>query len=180
MAQLFTMTGLGSNGTANRLKDYIGLLISIIRYVSFYRIVNCEFKEGYLDQVIFEDESIQNFTENHIKEILSIWLNKVASLIQKEDVKLIEMKNALSILYRYIQWGSIIGSDNRSILNNYLVCIMQNNQVADEIKRNFCKRFIAANDFNAYFQQESNENKIYEELFDSIILKSTIETFAAN
>ncbi|HCE5644419.1 TPA: hypothetical protein NHK01_002530 [Legionella pneumophila] len=34
--------GLGSNGTANRLKDYIGLLISIIRYVSFYRIVNCE------------------------------------------------------------------------------------------------------------------------------------------
>ncbi|MFO8899393.1 hypothetical protein SDA89_14980, partial [Legionella pneumophila serogroup 1] len=35
-------TGLGSNGTANRLKDYIGLLISIIRYVSFYRIVNCE------------------------------------------------------------------------------------------------------------------------------------------
>ena len=40
--QHYWLTGLGSNGTANRLKDYIGLLISIIRYVSFYRIVNCE------------------------------------------------------------------------------------------------------------------------------------------
>ena len=39
---IYRIAGLGSNGTANRLKDYIGLLISIIRYVSFYRIVNCE------------------------------------------------------------------------------------------------------------------------------------------
>ncbi|AUH74267.1 hypothetical protein [Legionella sainthelensi] len=42
LPSLIRGSGLGSNGTANRLKDYIGLLISIIRYVSFYRIVNCE------------------------------------------------------------------------------------------------------------------------------------------
>lgn len=138
-----------------------------------------KFTDLYLEQLTFKNDSINIFTKDHIVAILSQWIEKVGFLIKNNDIELFKMENMLDIFYRYIQWGNTVGSDNRAFLNEYIGCILDNNQVSAEIKTNFCKSLIAAKDFNANFRQESNENKIYEELFDSTTLKLTIETFAA-
>lgn len=137
-------------------------------------------QDGNLEQVTFNNDLIQSFNKEHIKKIISIWLDKISSLIQKKDIELIKMDNSISVFYRYIQWGNIFNIDNRTNLQDYLENLLKNNQVSDEIKRNFCKRLIAANNFNANFQQVSDENKIFDELFGSTILKPIIETYTAN
>lgn len=138
------------------------------------------FQDGNLNSVIFKDEAIQNFNKEHIQEILSVWLDEVSSLIQSKDIELIKMENSISIFYRYVQWGQTLKIDNRVALHDYLNHILQNNLVSDEVKRSFCKRMIDANKFNTNFNQGLNEDKIFEELFGSTILKPIINTLASN
>ena len=137
------------------------------------------FHYGNLEQITFKDNRIDHFTKEHLIEIIGIWVNKVSTLLIDQDIELLQVNDPIRVFYSYVQWGNILGTDNRVSLNNYLVILLTQNQESVEIKRNFCKNFIDTININDDFRDSTKVITLFDNLFGSDNLKNIIEVCAA-